>query len=60
VELSFSDMLGRTAMAVNRKQEAGFYTVALRDCNLASGRYIVRFKAPGAGIDKRVAVVLTR
>ncbi len=58
VEITFSDLLGRIALTVNRMLAAGNYTVALRDYPLASGRYIVHFKA--AGIDRSVPVAVTR
>ena len=58
VEITFSDVLGRTALVVNRKQSAGRYSIELKNCNLASGHYIVSFKA--AGVEKQASVVITR
>ncbi|MGA3052093.1 MAG: hypothetical protein ABSE00_09265 [Chitinispirillaceae bacterium] len=58
VEITFSDVLGRTAFVVNRKQSAGRYSIELKNCNLASGHYIVSFKA--AGVEKQASVVITR
>ncbi len=58
VEISFSDLLGRTALLVMRTQAAGRYTVELKSCNLAAGLFIVRFKA--AGIDRSAPVLLTK
>ncbi len=58
VEISFSDLLGRVALMLNRKQIAGKYAVDLKTCNLAAGQYLVRFKA--AGLEKRASVLITR
>jgi hypothetical protein len=58
VELSFTDLLGKTAMLVNRVLPAGRYTIALKNCDLAAGRYIVRFKA--GGLDKRTMLMIAR
>jgi hypothetical protein len=58
IEISFSDLLGRTALVVHRTMAAGSYTMALRDCAIASGRYIVQFKA--AGIEKQAVVLIDR
>lgn len=58
VEISFSDLLGRSALVLNRKQIAGKYAVDLKSCNLAAGQYLVRFKT--AGFEKRASVVITR
>ncbi len=58
VEITFSDVLGRTAFVVNRKQSVGRYSIELKNCNLASGHYIVSFKA--AGVEKQASVVITR
>jgi hypothetical protein len=58
VEITFSDVLGRTALVVNRKQSVGRYTMELKNCNLASGHYIVSFKA--VGVEKQASVVITR
>ena len=58
VELSFSDMLGRAAMKISRTQEQGSYSLTLQNSSLASGRYIVRFKADG--INKRFVVMVAR
>ena len=58
VEITFSDVLGRTALVVNRKQSVGRYSIELKNCNLASGHYIVSFKA--AGVEKQASVVITR
>ncbi len=56
VEFSFKDMLGRTALMLNRTQAAGKYSIALNGYNLASGRYIVSFK--NAGIEESASVTL--
>ncbi len=58
VEITFSDLLGRAALVVKRLQPAGRYSLSLRECALASGRYIVRFKA--AGFEKETAVLFAR
>jgi hypothetical protein len=58
LEIVFSDLLGRTALVINRRQAAGRYSLALRDCGLASGNYIVRFRA--AGFDRSTIVMLMR
>ena len=58
VEITFSDVLGRIALVVNRKQSVGRYSIELKNCNLASGHYIVSFKA--AGVEKQASVVITR
>ena len=58
VEITFRDLLGRTALQVKRTQASGNYAMDLRDCALASGRYIVRFRA--AGIDRSVPAVVAR
>jgi hypothetical protein len=58
VEITFSDLLGRTALVINRTQSAGSYTMALRDYALASGRYIVQFRA--AGVEKRSMIMISR
>jgi hypothetical protein len=58
VEISFSDLLGRTTPVVNRTLPAGSYVVDLKNFNLAAGRYLVRFKAQG--IERRASVMITR
>ena len=58
VEIVFYDMLGKTAFAMNRVQTAGSYNLAIRNCHLVPGRYILRFK--GAGIEKRASVIVDR
>jgi hypothetical protein len=58
VGITFSDLLGRTALSVNRTLPAGHYTMALKDFSLAAGRYIVQFKA--AGIQKRQIIFIQR
>ena len=58
VEITFSDVLGRIALVVNRKQSVGRYSIELKNCNLAAGHYIVSFKA--AGVEKQASVVITR
>jgi hypothetical protein len=58
VEITFSDLLGRTALSMNRTLPAGYYTVALKDFSLASGQYIVRFKA--GAFEKQAGIMLTR
>jgi hypothetical protein len=58
VGITFSDLLGRTALTMNRTQAAGHYTLALKEFALAEGRYIVQFKA--AGIVKRQVVCIER
>jgi hypothetical protein len=58
VEVSFNDLLGRTALVLNRAQSSGHYTIDLKRCNLAAGHYIVHFKAPG--IDKIASIMIAR
>jgi hypothetical protein len=58
VEMTFSDLLGRTAFTMKRSLSAGHYALSLRECSLAEGRYIVRFKT--AGFDKNAVVMVTR
>ncbi len=58
VEISFCDLLGRSALVLKRTQAAGRYALSLRDCNLAAGRYIVQFKA--AGVEKQAVVLIDR
>ena len=58
VEISFSDLLGRTALAMKRTLPAGHYAMALKDCSLAAGRYIVHFKA--TGFEKRKIILIER
>jgi hypothetical protein len=58
VGITFSDLLGRTALSMNRSLPAGHYTMALKDFSLAPGGYIVQFKA--AGIQKREVVLIQR
>ena len=58
VEITFNDLLGRVALAVNRTMAAGSYTLSLRNLSLAPGSYIVRFKA--GGIEKIRTVMLER
>jgi hypothetical protein len=58
VAITFTDLLGRTALAVSRTMAPGNYSMLLRDCALASGRYIVQFKA--AGIEKQAVVLIDR
>ena len=58
VAITFTDLLGRTALAVNRTMAPGSYSMLLRDCALASGRYLVRFKA--AGVEKQAVVLIDR
>jgi hypothetical protein len=58
VAITFSDLLGRTVFAINRMQAAGNYTLALKDCVLANGNYIVRFKAPG--YERNTVMMLVR
>jgi len=58
VGITFSDLLGRTALTINRTLPAGHYTRALKDFSLAAGRYIVQFKA--AGIQKRQIIFIQR
>ncbi len=58
VEITFSDLLGRVALVVNRTMAAGNYTLGLRNLSLAPGSYIVRFKA--GGIERIKTVMLER
>ncbi len=58
VEIRFIDILGRSALVLNRTQSVGRYAIELKNCNLAAGQYIVHFKA--AGIEKRASVMITR
>ena len=58
VEITFSDLLGKTALSMKRTLPAGYYTVALKDFSLASGQYIVRFKA--GAFEKQAGIMLTR
>jgi hypothetical protein len=59
VEISFSDFLGRTEFVVKRTGvPAGHYSLALRDCDLSAGRYIVHFKA--AGLEKHQVVLIEK
>jgi|GEM_PF-912677 hypothetical protein len=58
VGITFSDLLGRTALMMNRTLPAGHYTMALKDFSLAAGRYVVQFKA--AGIQKRQIILIQR
>ncbi len=45
VEVTLFDLLGRTALTINRIQAMGSYSIDLKNSALAEGRYIVRFKA---------------
>lgn len=45
VEVSLFNLLGRTAMTINRVQAMGSYSIDLKSSALAEGRYVVRFKA---------------
>jgi hypothetical protein len=58
VEITFSDLLGRVALVVNRNMAAGNYTLGLRNLSLAPGSYIVRFKT--GGIERIKTVMLER
>jgi hypothetical protein len=58
VEISFSDLLGRSALVLNWNQSAGRHALQLKNCNLSAGQYIVRFKA--AGVEKQAEVMITR
>jgi len=58
VEISLSDILGRTAMTLNRRQAAGSYSINLKGSSLAAGRYIVRFKA--GAFEKQTVMMVTR
>ena len=56
IEIVFYDILGRTVQVVYRTDAAGFHRIALRNVALASGEYIVRFKA--GGFDRRQLLLL--
>ena len=58
VELSVYDILGRTAMTVNRHQAAGSYSIDLKGSSLAAGQYFVRFKA--GAFEKQAVMMLVR
>ena len=58
VEISFSNMLGRTLKVIRCKQAEGSYALNIRNYCLAAGRYMVRFKA--AGIEKRASITIAR
>ena len=58
VELSLYDMLGRTAMTLNRHQAAGSYSIEVKGSPLAAGQYFVRFKA--GAFEKQALMMLTR
>jgi hypothetical protein len=58
VEISICDMLGRTAMSISNRQAAGSYSVDLRSSALASGEYVVRFKA--GAFEKQNTLMLAR
>ena len=58
VEFSLCDMLGRTAMTLNRRQAAGSYSINVKGSSLAAGQYFVRFKA--GAFEKKAVIMLTR
>ena len=58
VEISFSDLLGRSALVLNCTQSAGRHALELKNINLSAGQYIVRFKA--AGVEKQASLMITR
>jgi hypothetical protein len=58
VELAVYDILGRTALTLNRQQEAGSYSINLKGSTLAAGQYIVRFKA--GAYEQRAFMLLTK
>jgi hypothetical protein len=58
VELSLYDILGRTALTLDRVQGAGSYAIDLKGKALAAGRYIVSFRA--GSFEKQSVVMVTR
>ncbi len=58
VELAVYDVLGRTALTLNRQQEAGSYAIDLKGSTLAAGQYLVRFKA--GAYEKQAFLLLTK
>jgi hypothetical protein len=58
VEITVSDILGRTAFTMNRMQSAGHFALDLRRCSLAAGRYLITFKS--AGIEQRASLMITK
>ena len=58
VEIVFYDIMGKTAFTMDRMQSAGSYKLTFKSCRLASGHYLVRFKA--AGIERRSSVMVAR
>ncbi len=58
VELAVYDVLGRTALSLNRQQEAGSYAIDLKGSTLAAGQYIVRFKA--GAYERQAFMLLTK
>jgi hypothetical protein len=58
VEITFSDLLGRTVLSMKRTMPAGYYTMALKSLSLAAGQYTVRFKA--GAFEKQAGIMLTR
>jgi hypothetical protein len=58
VEITFCDLLGRSALVINRQQSAGTYSLTFRECALVTGNYIVRLKT--GGFSKQAMVLITR
>ncbi len=58
VDLSLYDLLGRAAMTFNSRQAAGSYSINLKSSFLATGEYIVRFKA--GSFEKQSVMMFTR
>jgi hypothetical protein len=58
IEITVSDILGRTALAISRSESAGSHSMNLNTSSLAPGRYIARLK--GGAMEKQVSFFLDR
>ena len=58
VQVTFYNILGRTALTINELQQAGVHKMSLKNTNLPAGRYTVLFRANG--LEKTGVVLITK
>ncbi len=56
VNLTFFDLLGRSALSINRSETAGAHRIGLQSLNLPDGLYTVRFKAGAVSLQQSLIV----
>jgi len=56
VNLTFFDLLGRSAFSINRSETAGAHRIGLQTLNLPAGLYTVRFKAGSVNLQRSLMV----